>query len=195
MKKLLSIWLLAASVYGAPVEVITQDILSGDIQKKVIEDKSYDQKPAMDTSLNESIDVLHKNDVRIVRVADRIQFVILTNSIFDDTSKEMTKDGLATAKAIGDIVKGEAHAVNVVSLASTKLGAQRVDKQAKVLMNAIGTIKTPLIYFSYQKDLQRNSVLPFWAEQEDDFLETLFDESPLNNIIVVQVQLNTGQKF
>ena len=150
-------------------EVITQDILSGDIQKKVIEDKSYDQKPVMDTSLNESIDVLHKNDVRIVRVADRIQFVILTNSIFDDTSKEMTKDGLATAKAMRDIVKGEAHAVNVVGLASTKLGAQRVDKQAKVLMNAIGAIKTPLIYFSYQKGLQRNTVLPFWAEQEDDF--------------------------
>lgn len=199
MKKLLGIWLLAASVYGVPVEVIEQDILTGSVQKKIIEDKSFDKKPVLNESLTESVKVLSERDIRIIRVADRIQFVILTRSIFDDSSKEMTKKGLSVANAIGDILKSGAQAVKVVSLASTNMDAKRVDNQAKSLMSAVGTVKTPLIYYSSHKGLDRNTLLPFWADEDNlldfEFLDAWFDESPMNNIIVIQAQLNAGQKF
>ena len=191
MKKLLGLWLLAVTVYGAPVELIEQNVLTGVVQKRVIEDKNTLPALSMDPVLVQSAAELAKFDIRIIRVADRIQFVILTSSIFDHYSPKMTKNGLTAAKAIRNIVKQGAQSVKVSSLASTKIDSKRVDRQAKALMSAIGAMGSPVTYFSDDKVLDKALFLPFW-EEETGFGFQL-DSSPYS-IIVIQVQLSTGQK-
>jgi hypothetical protein len=107
----------------------------------------------------------------------------------------MTASGYAVAEVIAALSK-DAQAVVVKSLAAKEVGAQRVEKQAKALIKAIGSMNSPVTFYSVKKGLSPDTKLPFWEELSGNLdLDVLFGKDPdiKNNIITIQVQLKGGQ--
>jgi hypothetical protein len=192
---IIGLFIMAINVYAAAVDLIQQDILTGQVSRRVIQEASPDPKPVLNEELINKMKILTESGVRIIRVADQLQFVILADSIFREYDAKMTASGYAVAEVIAALSK-DAQAVVVKSLAAKEVGAQRVEKQAKALIKAIGSMNSPVTFYSVKKGLSPDTKLPFWEELSGNLdLDVLFGKDPdiKNNIITIQVQLKGGQ--
>ncbi|GEM_PF-6910111 len=205
---------VAFATQAPNVSFIKQNIASGDITVTKAYEKMTYPKKKMSAEVKELLKVMADADIHIVRVGQKIQFIIPTNSLFVGLSEKLRDPDKKVLNALKTLVQhGDKMDVRLYALAKKKNDAYRVVEQAQYLLGQLGQIEelktTTAIILRGSLDPSKD--LPFWQSEDPDTLWEVITEvtdefgravfldpniiTTNSKLICIEYQLKAGQQF